>query len=159
MLRRTTRAVVVAVIFWGATQASASELRLGRVTATPGTSVTVPITYRQGRGAVAVALGSDVTFDPRVLSKPRCAAGSALIASGPGAKLVTCGEPQPGLVRIAVLGLNTTPLPTGEIATVTFDVAATAPRRLYILRHKSGAADANGADFRLTHRSGVIRTR
>lgn len=159
MGERTTRAAVAALVLWAAAPAFASDLGLGHVTARRGQSVTVPVVYRQTRGPVAVAVSTDITFDTTALSHPQCALGAALSSSGPAAKLVICSEPAPGVLRLAVLGLNAAPIASGEIATVSFDVAATARPRPSVLRHKPGAADAQGTDFRLTHRNGAIRIR
>jgi len=102
---------------------------------------------------------TDIAFDVRAFGNPRCAPGANLSTSGPGAKLVICGQPRPGIVRLAVLGMNTDSVGSGELATVTFDVAGTARQRLYILRQTPGAADAQGTDFRLRHHNGSIRVR
>ena len=159
MHRWMMRAAVAMAILWSTAPASASELLLGRATAAPGASVTVPVGFRQGRGPVAVAVDTDIAFNARAFGNPRCAPGADLATSGPGAKLVICGQPRPGIVRVAVLGMNSEPVGTGELATVTFDVAANAHQRLYSLRQKPGAADAQGTDFRLRHRNGSIRVR
>lgn len=154
MQRRMIGAVTVLVL-GSAAQAFAGQLALGKANAKPGRSATVPITFRQG-GPVAVAVGTDITFDTKALSKPRCETGSAVSTSGPGAKMVICSEPKPGVVRLAVLGLNTAPLPNGEIALLTFDVASSTQHQLYVLHQTPGGADANGTDFRLRNRNGSI---
>ena len=89
MGERITRAAVAALVLWGAAPAFASDLGLAHLKVRRGESVTVPLTYRQGRGRVAVAVGSDIRFDTAALSNPRCAPGTALSTSGPAAKLVT----------------------------------------------------------------------
>jgi hypothetical protein len=149
---------VTLLVLCGASGAFASQLALGNVSGQNGQSVTVPVTYRHSRGRVAVAVGTDITYDRAVLTNPRCDTGSAVSTSGPAAKMVVCGQPKPGVLRLAVVGLNTAPLPDGEVATVTFDVASTKHHRIHPLRHKPGASDAHGTDFRLTRRNGAIRT-
>ena len=133
--------------------ALAGELSIGDAQARPGSEVTLPITYQQGTGPAAAALASDIRF-PRGLTEWRCAPGAAL--SG-GQKTVKCAEPKPGLLRIAVYGLNLDPIPDGEVATVTFQVSPAARPAAYRLRHRPSAADATGKDYRLRHHDGILR--
>lgn len=156
-MRRIVCAAIAIVMTGTAAQAFAGQLALGSASGAPGQSVSLPLTFRQGTGPVAVALGTDVSFNASALSKPRCGAGSALSTSGPTAKLVTCAEPSPGVLRIAVLGLNTAPLPDGEVATVTFDVAPGAREGVVALSVKAGGADALGTDFDLEHSDGSVK--
>lgn len=134
-------------------QAQAGGLALGRATTVAGRTVTVPLVYTAGRGPDAVALATDIRFDPAVLSQPRCAGGRSL---GSG-KDVKCSEPRSGLLRLAVYGLNLDSVPAGEVATVTFDVAPGARPRSYQLRHTASAATADGTDFTLRQRPGTVR--
>jgi hypothetical protein len=130
------------------------ELALGRAAGQPGQSVTVPLIYRQGLGPQAAGLATDIQFNPTALVHPRCAAGPAL---DDAAKSVVCAEPQPGLLRVGVYGLNLDPVPDGEVATITFDLLSQARRGLYSLRHTPSAADAQGRDFFLARRNGAVR--
>lgn len=153
MQRGVSLALVLAVLWCNARSAPAGQLSLGRATARPGQTVTVPVVYAAGAGPVAAGLATDIAFNPVGLSHPRCASGAALGAS----KAVKCAEPKRGLVRIAIYGLNLDAIPAGEVATVSFDVAPGPRRRVYRLRHKPTAATADGTDFSLAHRSGAIR--
>lgn len=135
-----------------ANAASAGELTVGTANAAPGTSVTVPVTYAaSGQNAVAVA--SDVRYNTAIFKNPRCEGGSGL----PANKSVRCGTPKKGILRIAVFGLNTDTLASGEVAKITFDVASGAKQGRYKLRNKPSAADKDGNDFRLAHEHGVVR--
>lgn len=144
--------ITVAMFASGAT-ASAGELIVGDAQAQPSAEVTVPITYRQGTGPAAAGLATDIRF-PKGLTQPRCAPGAAL--SG-GQKTVKCAEPKPGLLRVAVFGLNLDAIPDGEVATVTFQVSPGARPGSYRLRNRPSAADAEGKDYRLRHHDGMIR--
>ncbi len=132
--------------------ASAGELVVGVANASPGQSVTVPVTYTaSGRSAVAVA--SDIRFNTAIFKNPRCAGGSDL----PTNKSVRCGTPKSGILRLAVFGLNTDAMGSGEIAKITFDVAPNAKNGRYKLRNKPSAADKDGNDFHLAHGHGAVR--
>jgi hypothetical protein len=146
-------ALTAAILFHPAT-GLAGQLALGRDAGRPGQTVTLPLTYRQGTGTEAAGLATDILFKSSVLTHPRCTAGSVLSRA---AKTVTCAEPQPGLLRVAVYGLNLDPVPDGDVATLTFDVAPGARRGLYLLRNIATGADAQGTDFPLAHRNGAVR--
>lgn len=141
-----------AVIVASTTAALAGEIRLGDAVVEPGQSVTVPLSY-SASGKTAVAVASDVRFNTSIFKNPRCSGGSAL----PANKSVRCGNPSRGVLRLAIFGLNTDPLPSGELATITFDIPATAKPGRYKLRNKPSAADKDGNDFRLTHGHGAVR--
>lgn len=156
MMRAAMWALVCMSLCGAATRGAAADLSLGRVTAHRGQPVTIPVGY-SGKGALpAAALGTEIKFNPAVLSHPRCAPGAAL-ATGSTGKTVKCTERGRGVVRLAVFGLNLDAVPSGEVATITFDVAPSAQPKLYRLRHKPSAADANGTDFSLNARSGAVR--
>ncbi len=140
------------VILAGGQATKAGEIRLGEATVEPGQSVTVPLRY-SASGKTAVAVASDVRFNTSIFKNPRCSGGSAL----PANKSVRCGNPSRGVLRLAIFGLNTDPLPSGELATITFDIPATAKPGRYKLRNKPSAADKDGNDFRLTHGHGTVR--
>ncbi len=153
MMRITTLALasgLVSIVAVGA--ASAGELVVGAASAAPGQSVTVPVTYTAG-GRSAVAVASDVRFNTAIFKNPRCTGGSDL----PAAKSVRCGTPKSGILRLAVFGLNTDPMVSGEVAKITFDVAPNAKKGRYRLRNKPSAADKDGNDFRLAHGHGAVR--
>lgn len=134
----------------------AGELTVGSAQTQPGQTVSVPVTYDPGSGRTAAALATDVRFDGKALKNPRCQAGSAL-SGGNAPKAVKCAVPRTGVLRLAVYGLNTEPVPAGELASISFDVAADAHPHSYKLRQKPSAADAAGKDFLLKHRNGVIQ--
>jgi len=149
--------VVTAGFLMWAAGAFAGQLVIGKGQVQPGQSVTVPVTYVAGKAGntVAVAVATDIYFNTKVLSNPRCEAGSAL-SHAAAAKSVKCAEPKPGSLRLAVFGLNVAPMPEGEVALVTFDVAADARPARYRLRQKASAADAAGNDFRLGSHNGAV---
>jgi hypothetical protein len=147
--------VLAAMMLCSAATAFGGELALGRVIGQPGQPVSVPVLYRQGSGPAMVGLGTDILFDPAALTHPRCSAGSGL--AGATQKTVKCAEPHAGVLRLLVFGLDVSPVPDGEVATVTFDVAAGTRRRLLRLRHTPTAADANGKDITLTRRDGAVQ--
>lgn len=154
MGRRAAAFLVIVAMFTGAATAFAGELTLGRTRGQTGGEVTVPLTYRQSSGPAAAGMATDIRFDPKGLTQPRCAAGAALSS---GQKSVKCAEPQPGLLRVAIYGLNLDPVPDGEVATVTFRVSPQARHGLYRLRHQPSAADAGGKEFTLLRHDGLIR--
>jgi hypothetical protein len=154
-----TRAIVVLIataVLSNAAMASGPELVLGSAQSQAGQMVTVPVTYKPGGGRTAVALATDVRFNPATFQNPRCEAGSALIGSN-ASKSVRCAEPKTGVLRLAIFGLNTEPVPAGEVARITFNVSADARPRAYRLRQKPTAADAAGKDFLLRRRDGTVR--
>ena len=157
MSTRATYILAAAVILGSAARTFGSELALGSAAAQPGQTITVPVTYTPKGDATAAALTTDLRFDAKALSHPRCESGSALTGGEQAGKTVKCVERQPGMLRLLVYGLNLGPVPAGEIARVSFDVAAGARPRSYRLRHRATAADANGNDFTLRHRDGTVR--
>jgi len=157
MQRAVTATVVTAGLLMWAAGAFAGQLVIGVAQVQPGQSVTLPVTYVTGKAGkkVAAAVATDIHFNDKVFNNPRCEAGSAL-SHAAAAKTVKCAEPKPGVLRLAVFGLNVAPMPEGEVALVTFDVAADARPARYRLRQKPSAADAAGNDFRLGPRNGAV---
>lgn len=145
---------IAAAVLSSATTVFGGELALGSAQAGPGQTVTIPLTYSPGKGRVAVAVASDIRFNTRALQHPRCEAGSALTG---GSKSVKCAEPKRGVLRLAVFGFNTDPMPAGEVARISFDVAANARPGSYGLRQKPSAADAAGKDFLIKRQNGAVR--
>ncbi len=156
MTRRAIWGLSGMLVMLGAGKVWAGELEVAHVAAQAGQSVSVPVSYQQGGGTAATALMTDINFDPAALSNPRCAAGAAL-TSGSADKMVQCAEASPGVLRVILFGLNQNPIPDGEVATVTFDVSATARPRRYALRNLPSASDAAGHDFRLSRKSGAVK--
>jgi len=130
----------------------AGELKVGSADAVPGQPVTISIDYTAS-GKTAAALASDVRFNTNIFKNPRCTPGS----NTPPTKSVRCGNPSKGVLRLAVFGLNTDPIGSGEVAKITFDVAPDAKKGRYKLRNKPSAADKDGNDFRLSHAHGAVR--
>ena len=141
----------VVAILLTATHVNAGQLAVGSANTQPGQTVSVSVTYT-AEGKTAVALASDVRFNTAIFKNPRCENGSAL----GGDKSVRCGTPKPGILRLAIFGLNTNPVAAGEVAKIVFDVAPAAKAGRYTLRHKPTAADKDGNDFKLTHSHGVV---
>jgi hypothetical protein len=147
--------LLTAALVCNAATAFGGDLALARVTGKRGQPVSVPVLYRQGGGSAAAGLATDIVFDPTVLTHPRCTAGAALGSANE--KTVKCAEPRPGLLRLLVYGLNLGAVPSGQVAIVTFDVAAGTQRRSLRLRHTPTAADANGKEIPLNHHNGAVR--
>jgi hypothetical protein len=158
MQRAVTAMVMAAGLLMWTTVAFAGEMSLGAAEVLPGQPVTLALTYTGG-GRVAAAVATDIRFNAKVFTNPRCESGSALASNGTAAKSVKCAEPKPGLLRVAVFGLNVAPVPNGEVALVTFDVAPGARPGQYRLRQKPTAADATGNDFRLQRHHGAVRVK
>ena len=155
MNRRAMCMMAGVLMLCGAPRATfGSQLQLGQGRGQAGRSVTLPLTYKLSGGRTAVALATDIQFDPAALSNPRCDSGNVLSRAG---KSVQCAQPRPGLLRIAVFGLNSNPVPEGEVATVTFDVAPGVRPRRVVLRQTPSAADANGTEFRIGRKTGLVR--
>jgi hypothetical protein len=144
-----------ALIVSAATQVFAGEVQIARVNGRLGQPVSVPVTYRAGSGPATTALSTDIHFD-KELTNPRCAPG-AVLASGAADKQLTCGVVTPGLLRLLLFGFNQDPIPSGEIATITFDVSPNARRRLHRLQNIPLGSDADANGLALTHKSGLVR--
>ena len=143
-----------AIIVCDSAGAFAGGLQLGRVSGEAGQPVTIPVVYRGGRRP-ASALMVDIKFHSG-LTNPQCAAGAAL-SNGNADKSVSCAERSPGSFRLILFGMNQDPIPNGEVATITFDVAATARPGLYALKATPTAAEPNGHKMRLAKRSGAVK--
>jgi len=155
MKRRALWILGGALLTYAASPTSASDLKIGRLQATAGAPVTVPVTYTAKGAPAATALSTEIRFD-KGLANPRCAAGDA-IAGGKADKTVRCGTPEPNVLRIIVFGFNQDPIPSGEIATITFDVLRSGRHRIHRLGNLPLASDGTGREFRLARKSGIVR--
>lgn len=142
-----------AIIVLSGAQALAGGLQVGRVNARPGQPIAVPVTFTAGRGTAVTALTVDIHFD-KGLTNPRCAQGAAMAGVD---KIVRCAEVDPGQVRLLIFGFNQDAMPSGEVATVTFDVAPNWRHRLHRLLSEVSASDADGKPIQLARKSGTVR--
>jgi len=153
MMQRALGVLGGAIIVLSGTQALAGGLQVGRVSARPGQPITVPVSFTAGKGDAVTALTVDIHFDKGLIN-PRCAQG-AVIANVD--KVVRCAEVDRGQIRLLIFGFNQDPLPSGEVATVTFDVAPNWRRRLHRLASEVSASDADGKPIQLARKSGTVR--
>lgn len=136
-------------LFLGVGGANAAE-----VTLAPLIDGVATVSYREGAAAATIVAG-EIRFDPRALSAPSCAAGSALQA---GTKSLQCALIKPGVLRLIVFGLDRDPVPEGEIARVGFAATPDLRASRYRLRlRKPTAANADGETVRLLRRNPPIR--
>jgi hypothetical protein len=108
-------------------------IRVGDAGGAPGSTVEVSVVMSATGGAVA-ALRYDLTYDPKRLAAvmgadgtPDCRLGSQV---GPGsrankqlrANLIEAGDGGTKAVRVVILGMNSEPIPDGEVVSCKFGI-------------------------------------
>jgi hypothetical protein len=99
------------------------ELLLGTGQGTINSEVTIPVTL-VGKGEPIAGVSSDITFNPTLLEFKAAVKGPAATSAG---KNVNSNVVEPGLLRIGVIGFNTTVIPDGIVAYLSFAVKQTIP--------------------------------
>lgn len=131
----------------------AASLNLGEVEINPGGKATIPLTLSQGYGIVAVS--ADISYDTSVLKNPKAEIGDAAQS---GEKQIHSSIPEQGVFRVSILGMNLDEIPDGTVATITFDVAPSAPIKKKVqLTVSPSASDAMGNTVPVSSENGVIR--
>jgi hypothetical protein len=154
MNQRWTTVLVAASALLMGREAFGGELVLRMVRAQAGKPATVLVIYHKGPGPAAAGLATDIDFDSQVLTTPRCASGAALTGTG---KTVVCSEVSKGRLRLGILGLDTSDVPEGEVARVTFAVDPGARPGHYRLQQHPTGADTNGRDISMGGNAGTVR--
>ncbi|MFC1591959.1 hypothetical protein ACFL43_05500 [Thermodesulfobacteriota bacterium] len=155
ILRRCTIRISVCVVAvaLAALQAQAASLDLGSALASPGESVTLPLTLSGSDGIVS--LSTDISIKSGILGNPTVALSPAALAAG---KEIFYNVLSRGVLRIGILGYNLNDIPEGLVAEVTFDLKSGICLRKNIpLKNRPGAADAEGRPVAITGESGTIR--
>ncbi len=130
----------------------------GEATGTPGTEVKIPITLTTA-GVQISATANDIGFNtalldvPLVNGLPKVELGPAGAAAG---KLVVSSSPSPGVIRIGVLGFDTTSIGDGIVASLFLTIKATAPQTNAALSNAPSASNSSGASVPITGTGGVI---
>ena len=102
--------------------ADQAAFAIGKVTATPGTTVQVPITFA-AIGAAVLSPLIDLKYDPSLLTNPAVTLGAA----GTGNELSTNLAKKADVIRFSLYNYNGRPLSDGELFLVSFTVAPSAP--------------------------------
>jgi uncharacterized protein (TIGR03437 family) len=104
----------------GTVLAQQVTLSVGSGTATPGTSVTVPITMTTSGGAQPAGLQWTMGYSSSDISNVSAMVGSGATAAN---KSVTCSSSSTATICLAY-GINTNVISTGTVANVTFTIAS-----------------------------------
>jgi PKD repeat protein len=126
-------------------------LTVGNSSAAPGASVTVPVTLT-GRDATLCGLTTDVTYDLASLTFTSAQIGPAALAAG---KSLNSSTPSTGVIRLAILGINVTPIGDGIVAYLTFQVAQGASGST-VLNHSCGGTDCEGGGVGMSCPGGIV---
>ena len=144
--------ITISLVIIASMPLGAATLSVGDGVASPGSTATVPITLSGGSGIVAVS--ADIFYDTAVLKNPKAEIGNAAQS---GEKQIHSSIPEQGVSRVSVVGMNLDEIPDGTIATITFDVAPSAPIKKKIqLTISPSAADARGNTVPVSSENGVI---
>ncbi|MAF09146.1 hypothetical protein CMK11_01745, partial [Candidatus Poribacteria bacterium] len=104
------------------------RVAVGDATGPPGGSVVVPVTVTELRGWDVVGMALELVFDPAILTPSATDAvllGDAFVDAAEW--YVEYGETTPGILTIALAGVAASgPVDAGVLATVQFDVSASA---------------------------------
>ena len=110
----------------------------------PGATTKEIVTIGSGDNANPAAVQIDLVFDPSALTLRSVEAGSAsTIAS----KQVRWSFVSPSVARIIVQGLNTTPIPDGELIKIQWQANSAVPRGTYTGLDCAGTVITNGTGF------------
>ena len=129
----------------------AAGLSLGQGSGAPGDKVEIPVTL-SGGGSIPCALSMDISYDTQALYFEGVEAGPAGTAAG---KQTISNIPKPGVVRVAIYGLNQTPVQDGTVAKLTFSISTGASSD-QLLGATCSAADAAGGDLTTSCGGGSI---
>lgn len=125
MKRHLTLSVAVTVVaaFFVAAMGSGATIQVGNVSnASPGSTITVPITLADG-GSGSCALEYSLTWDAEALTYQGVSTGGAASAAG---KQAYDSQKTAGAVKISVFGVNSTDIASGVIANATFKLNSAA---------------------------------
>jgi hypothetical protein len=128
---------------------------IGASNAVKGNAVKLPITFAGGYQAAAVSI--DVGYSTAQLSIPSASIAPAAAAAG---KVISTGTPSAGVFRILItdaLGSSITPVPDGEIATISFGVSSSGSGSVTLTNTPSAADLATPTPNSLLP-SGVVGT-
>ena len=118
------QALGILVIGVGAsTTVQAASLSLSGATGTPGSTVTLNLSFSTSGGTVPASLQVDLMYSPGVLlpaTGTYYATGSAASAAG---KSAACNAISSGDIRCLISGINTTSIGSGVVATIKFQIA------------------------------------
>jgi len=107
-----------------------------------GETVTLQVTLTSD-GAQLAALGANIGYDITALEYQTVTAGTAAIAAKKDVKI---SSPSPGMLRLGILGVNSSSIGNGIVAVMTFSKKLGAnPKKLEFKYSVSGADQAGEA--------------
>ncbi|OGP73928.1 MAG: hypothetical protein A2V86_03660 [Deltaproteobacteria bacterium RBG_16_49_23] len=130
------------------------SVKLGMITSTPGTTVTVPLTLVNVPGYEVAAISTDITYDMTRLENPVVELGPVGSTAG---KTIVFREISPGTLRIGLFSMaNNTVIGNGVISNINFHIRADAQEGAAILGNTSLCSDKFGYDLPTEDMNGVI---
>jgi hypothetical protein len=132
--------------------AFAAQLDLGTGSGAPGAVISIPVTLTNA-GASISALSTDIGYSTAVLGSPTAVIGAAATAAG---KMLTQSTPSPGVLRLGILGFNTTAIADGVVATVSFTINPAAVSGVATLTNSPAATSPAGTAVAVTGTAGSI---
>lgn len=131
-----------------------TTITIGSSNGVKGNAVKLPVTFTSGYQAAAVEI--DIAYDTTQLSIPSAVISPLAAAAG---KTVSTGTPSAGVFKIAVMDSGAvTPIPDGEIVSVTFGIASAASGSS-IVANTSSAADIGKTTLATTAVNGAVNVR
>ncbi len=144
MTRTSLLAALTIALFFLIPQVNAQQPVFSMVgsAAQPGQTVMIPLVMHSS-GTQVCAVSADVTYDASALTWVSGQTGPAGSAAGKNAVVQPIG---PGVIRVALIGMNTNPVMDGSILEFVFTVNSAASGNTSI-RVNCGAADCMGSDY------------
>lgn len=128
-----------------AKQAKPARLSLGAKSGKPGDTLVAPVTLTT-RGTPISAVAFDIAYDPNLLESPSATIAPQMAAAG---KYIKFSSPSPGIFRVGVIGLNSTTLPDGLAAKVSFTIKGDAKPGRTALAIKPSASDPSAGEAQI----------
>lgn len=123
----------------------AATLSIGSGSGSSGDkNISIPINLNSSPGEKVCSLNFDLNFDTSKLSFKEVTLGSVVTEAG---KSLSYSQPNPGTVRVVVVGLNQNVIEDGKVLTFTFDILSDAP---------SGKAGLNISNLSISNPKGKL---
>ncbi|MEW6380433.1 MAG: cohesin domain-containing protein [bacterium] len=146
-------------------QTRAVSINLANASGAPGSLITLPVSL-QANGNQVGALSVDIGFNSQMLLNPTARLNPAIAEGTSSNKTLISSTPSTGVVRMAVIpnfsgtsgvGSSTGTIPDGQVATITFSLAASAaPGAKLTLTNSPSSSTPAGAALSTTGQGGEI---
>jgi predicted outer membrane repeat protein len=134
-----------------------AELVLSEAIGLPGDTVGITASLALLDAAAAVsATANDITYNTGLFGAPVCTINPAIGLGSLPDKQLSQSFPSAGVLRVAILSLNSTPIPAGDLYTCAFDISAGAAAGTFALLNTASASAPDGSAVPTSSVSGSI---